>query len=239
MDWNGRLVGVQNLRVAPGREVLIGDSAHTALIIDKEYEYIDHPGEFRFVHMEFGALTDVAFPPHLDMKWSSHFTAEYFNILSSDFYLEPSALLDVSGRGTMKGSWNHNVKASNGQVGGPTYGSLYEPVHGGSQGGQSSTGVPGPRGGGVSRIKVGGVLLLDGILDATGLSGINGAGGGHFRGHGVMSSSGGQGSGGGGAGGRIAVHIEDKDEFRGDLLALGGSGTSETMEEQELCTWRK
>lgn len=68
--------------------------------------------------------------------------------------------------------------ASNGQVGGPTYGSLYEPVHGGSQGGQSSTGVPGPRGGGVSRIKVGGVLLLDGILDATGLIGINGAGGG-------------------------------------------------------------
>ncbi|PIK33360.1 hypothetical protein BSL78_29833 [Apostichopus japonicus] len=116
--------------------------------------------------MEFGALTDVAFPPplgvtfkvgFLDMKWSSHFTAEYFNILSSDFYLEPSALLDVSGRGTMKGSWSHNVKgaglvmllwrtASNGQVGGPTYGSLYEPVHGGSQGGQSSTGVLDPEG---------------------------------------------------------------------------------------------
>lgn len=37
------------------------------------------------------------------MKWSSHFTAEYFNILSSDFYLEPSALLDVSGRGYHEG----------------------------------------------------------------------------------------------------------------------------------------
>lgn len=48
---------------------------------------------------------------------------------------------------------------------------------------------------------------------------------GHFRGHGVMTSSGGQGS-GGGAGGRIAVHINDKDEFRGDLLSLGGQGTS-------------
>lgn len=38
-----------------------------------------------------------------DMKWSSHFTAEYFNILSSDFYLEPSALVDVSGRGYHEG----------------------------------------------------------------------------------------------------------------------------------------
>lgn len=38
-----------------------------------------------------------------DMKWGSHFTAEFFNILSSDFHLEPSALLDVSGRGYTEG----------------------------------------------------------------------------------------------------------------------------------------
>lgn len=69
-------------------------------------------------------------------------------------------------------------KASNGQAGGSTYGSLYEPVDMGSQGGATSSGAAGPRGGGVIRLKVGSVLQLDGTLDATGLSGTSGAGGG-------------------------------------------------------------
>lgn len=70
------------------------------------------------------------------------------------------------------------LQGPSGEAGGPTYGSLYEPVHMGSRGGPDSVGAVGPRGGGISRIKVGGILLLDGTLDATGLSGSNGAGGG-------------------------------------------------------------
>lgn len=66
---------------------------------------------------------------------------------------------------------------SNGQLGGAAYGSLYEPVERGSQGGPSNSG-PGPRGGGVMRIKVGGILHLDGELNADGLSGSGGASGG-------------------------------------------------------------
>ncbi|PIK61104.1 hypothetical protein BSL78_01929 [Apostichopus japonicus] len=111
-DWNGRLVGVQNLRIAPGREVLIRESAHTALIVDDNYEYIDVPGEFRFVHLEFGALTNVAFPPplgvrfkvgFLDMKWGSQLTAEYFEIYSSDLHLEPIALWKCPGEDSQMG----------------------------------------------------------------------------------------------------------------------------------------
>ena len=50
----------------------------------------------------------------------------------------------------------------------------------------------------------------------------------HFRGHGTISASGGRGdySSGGGAGGRIAVHIMDGDEYRGALTALGAGGTN-------------
>ncbi len=38
-----------------------------------------------------------------DMKWASKFTAEYFEILATDFYLEPSAILYCSGRGPEDG----------------------------------------------------------------------------------------------------------------------------------------
>ena len=37
------------------------------------------------------------------MKWASRFTAEYFEILASDFYLEPKATLYCSGRGPEDG----------------------------------------------------------------------------------------------------------------------------------------
>ena len=51
---------------------------------------------------------------------------------------------------------------------------------------------------------------------------------GHFRGHGTLSAIGGEGygSGGGGAGGRIAIHTQDSNEFKGGLLAYGSSGST-------------
>jgi hypothetical protein len=54
---------------------------------------------------------------------------------------------------------------------------------------------------------------------------------GYLRGHGAVSSLGGTGSvygalrGGSGSGGRIAVHISIKDEYKGGFHALGGVGT--------------
>ena len=58
------------------------------------------------------------------------------------------------------------------------YGSLYEPIAGGSRGGSASNGSPGPRGGGKIRIIVGAILNLDGQILTDGLTGASGAGGG-------------------------------------------------------------
>ncbi|XP_072025321.1 uncharacterized protein [Amphiura filiformis] len=284
LHWNGQMLGVRDLRVAYKRKVEIAEKAHTALIVDGEYEYKDEPGTFRFATLEFGSKSEVAFPPplgitfnvgFLDMKWASRFTAEYFEILASDFYLEPSATLYCSGRGPedggpgvgpIKGAGASHAtiggSAPGGTASGTTYGSLYEPTIGGSRGGPASSNAPGPRGGGVIRVKVGAILSLDGRIEVDGLDAPAGsrAGGssggavwvttGHFRGHGVISASGGHGdhTSGGGAGGRIAVHITEADEYRGALTALGAAGTSNSdrggtgtayAEQFENGTWYK
>ena len=51
---------------------------------------------------------------------------------------------------------------------------------------------------------------------------------GQFRGYGTLSVIGGKGYGsaGGGAGGRIAVHTLDANEYKGRLLAYGSPGTT-------------
>ena len=51
---------------------------------------------------------------------------------------------------------------------------------------------------------------------------------GNLRGHGTVSCIGGQGhlTSGGGAGGRIALHTWDANEYKGPLLAYGSTGTS-------------
>ena len=51
---------------------------------------------------------------------------------------------------------------------------------------------------------------------------------GQFRGHGKLSANGGKGhsSGGGGAGGRIGIHARQNNEYGGQLLAYGETGTS-------------
>ena len=51
---------------------------------------------------------------------------------------------------------------------------------------------------------------------------------GQFRGYGTLSAIGGKGYGsaGGGAGGRIAIHTRDANEYKGGLLAYGSPGTT-------------
>lgn len=51
---------------------------------------------------------------------------------------------------------------------------------------------------------------------------------GQLSGHGTASAVGGFGYGpaGGGAGGRIAIHTWDSNDFKGSLLAYGSSGTT-------------
>ncbi len=52
---------------------------------------------------------------------------------------------------------------------------MFEPTIGGSRGGPASNNSPGPRGGGVIRVKVGAVLSLDGQIEADGLDASSGS----------------------------------------------------------------
>ena len=126
--------------------------------------------------------------------------------------------------------------------GGPSYGSLLQPVTPGSGGGS-----PGGTGGGTVRMSVAGTLRVDGQLTANGADGPTGnysAGGGGaggslwltvgtLTGAGSISASGGQGfknygvgaqyTAGGGGGGRIAIEY-GANTMTGTITATGASG---------------
>lgn len=115
-----------------------------------------------------------------DIKFSSDFTAEFFEIEATDFYLEPDAKLDCSGRGFQNkttGSGRdsssggsgagHGTPGGDGAVvsGGEEVGSVYEPVLPGASGGTRIGGAAGSRGGGRVRVVVGFAFRLDGIIN--------------------------------------------------------------------------
>jgi hypothetical protein len=125
-----------------------------------------------------------------------------------------------------------------GAPGGPTYGSLMQPVDLGSAGG-TGAGEPGSAGGGAIRFTVAGTLLLNGTISANGGSFTPGHGGcgsggsiwltiGTLQGSGSISANGGSGrsdcDGGAGGGGRIAVYYDNAVgfSFANQVFALGG-----------------
>ena len=115
-----------------------------------------------------------------DVKFACDFKAEFFEIEATDFYLEPDAKLDCSGRGfenqtagsgkssSLGGSGaGHGTPGGDGAAvsGGEEVGSVYEPVLPGARGGAGIGGVAGSRGGGRVRVVVGFAFRLDGILN--------------------------------------------------------------------------
>jgi hypothetical protein len=125
-----------------------------------------------------------------------------------------------------------------GAPGGPTYGSLMQPVDLGSAGG-TGAGEPGSAGGGAIRFTAAGTLLLNGAISANGVSLTPGHGGcgsggsiwlttGTLQGNGSISANGGTGrsdcDGGGGGGGRIALYYGTNGGFdlAQQLSASGG-----------------
>jgi hypothetical protein len=126
--------------------------------------------------------------------------------------------------------------------GGMTYGSVIAPMDPGSGGGCYPAYGLGGAGGGVIRIDVTGMLLLDGRISADGGVGIgSGSGGGSggsvwvtagtLTGAGAISANGGMGNGfgltggGGGGGGRIAVQY-GMNLFFGITTSRGGNGSA-------------
>ncbi|HOX55407.1 MAG TPA: hypothetical protein P5205_01285 [Candidatus Paceibacterota bacterium] len=133
-----------------------------------------------------------------------------------------------------------NGGASSARPGGETYGSAQQPVDWGSGGGLGY-GAPagGSEGGGTIRLTVGGILMVNGALNASGNPGLQddsggGSGGsiwltaGALAGAGTIKADGGDGEvfeGGGGGGGRIAVYTP-LNVFGGLLSVAGGDGFS-------------
>ncbi len=117
-------------------------------------------------------------------------------------------------------------------AGGPSYGSLVEPVDVGSGGGRSNDGAGGA-GGGAMRLVIGGEFRLDGTVRANGVAGRGGGGSGGavnvqmgaFTGAGLIQANGGgaSGYGSGGGGGRIALYLHGC-QYTGTVQAAGGTG---------------
>jgi hypothetical protein len=150
---------------------------------------------------------------------------------------------DTNGGG---GGGGHGGNGGNPQsiyAGGPSYGSVIEPVDLGSAGGAGFGGIGGA-GGGAIRLIANQVFLVNGLISANGASGAvhgygasgGGAGGsiwitaGTLSGTGTINANGGIGpvvneeDGGGGGGGRIALHFMTN-EFAGTVSVAGGPST--------------
>jgi hypothetical protein len=129
-----------------------------------------------------------------------------------------------------------------GSAGGPTYGSIMQPVDWGSAGG-TGAGQAGTAGGGALQLTVNGTLTVNGIISANGVTlsssyggsyhGGCGSGGslwlsvGALQGEGVISANGGAdpySSSGAGGGGRIAIYYTNAPgfDFASQVTALGG-----------------
>ena len=63
--WDGQLLGVRHLRISPNVIVHVYDQAHTALIQNNEYVFLDDPGTFRFSSLDIAAQASVVFIPPL------------------------------------------------------------------------------------------------------------------------------------------------------------------------------
>jgi hypothetical protein len=130
--------------------------------------------------------------------------------------------------------------SASGVPGGATYGSALQPTDLGSSGGYDLSGAGYAslsQGGGAVRMRVGGVLTVNGKITANGNDGTydrsGGGSGGSiwlsartFDGHGFITANGGAGElfdGGGGGGGRIAIYSRTNN-FSGPVAAFGGYG---------------
>ena len=144
------------------------------------------------------------------------------------------AIYGSGGGGSFGG---YGAMSAGGAGTGAAYGSVTQPVDGGSGGGGARAVGDGGAGGGQIQLTVIGTLAVDGRLSADGFSGANlesggGSGGslwvtaGTLTGAGTISASGGLGNdgGGGGGGGRIALYLTTN-HFTGVMKAWG-AGTS-------------
>eukprot|EP00729_Bicosta_minor_P030451 gene30451-12263_t len=160
----------------------------------------------------------------IHFNYGSTTAAEAVDMEATNCLLEPSTVIDITGRGSLEdgdgtpaddhygagagaatvggaGAANYGSEA-----GGAAHGNMFEPTKDGSRGGARGT-TKGGRGGGAGLVKVGKIFDLDGSFLADGVSGpqLSGTGGGaggsvwivanHMKGYGAISANGGAGEG--------------------------------------------
>lgn len=204
------------------------------------------------VSFENAHLTEIVLTiGTLEIYYNAVLFGSWINIRSSKITVKPGGKIDLSGQGytsqsgpgagsrigligTGAGHGGFGARAS--QNSGTWYGSALNPNISGSGGGSCSSGVGGS-GGGHLHLQVVTLLVVDGKINVDGRNGNDSCGGGSggsiwasagdIKGNGLITSSGGSSSsGGGGSGGRIALYVQNKYGFEGNIKTLGGSGIS-------------
>ena len=69
LHWNGEMIGVQHLRIVPGRVITLGFNATTSSFVDNIYVRGD-PLNFEFSSFELGSGSFMPFPTPMGMKFT-------------------------------------------------------------------------------------------------------------------------------------------------------------------------
>lgn len=262
----GLMTNVQNLTVAEGANVVFYSTSQTALRENGSYVHMTEKGNISLSHLVIQRGSKATFLEseaslvitinRLAIRYQGRMSLNTGTIYSDSGVIESEGVLWLayegyeaeSGPGGSRTIGNLGYGASHGghggapsgSIGGPTYDSVYKPLHPGSGGGNGK-GLGG-RGGGYLVWENGKDLWIDGHLNLEGEQGQGqnaggGSGGGliivtlNFTGYGHVDVSGGAGSAigsaGGGSGGRMGIHIKFKNRFAGWLDATGGLGSGE------------
>ena len=265
---DGLITGVQKLFVAEGADVTFSSTSRTAMMSNGSYDFITSPGNISFSEITVQRNSVIELQKidedltitasWLNIKYEGQVNMNHGNIDTGHANIESLGVLNLNYTGFSSengpgAGWTSKEGIGYGGghggyggaphplTGGEPYGSLYQPLHLGSGGGNGAG--QGGSGGGMLYWKNGLALVVDGFIYLQGGhgEGVNSGGGSggsiliettNFTGHGEINVNGGNaaepdshgnmGLGYGGAGGRIAIHARHIYAFAGQLKSFGG-----------------
>lgn len=202
--FEGRVVGVHELIVAEGADIVFASTTQTGIQEDGIFTFLTTPGNITFpeIYVQKGSRlqfsringTLIFTAVILRIKYHSLVNINHGEIHSAWAWVESGALLvldgtghpgeygighgsTLNGIGSGAGHGGQGGSSRKGHLGGLPYGSVYRPFHLGSGGGHGQG--TGGSGGGMLLWKVGQELELDGLVTLRGRngSGLNAGGG--------------------------------------------------------------
>ena len=86
LKWEGEIIGMQHLRIVPGRNIAIGKNALTSSFMDDVYE-AGIPGKFQFSSVELGANSTLTFPRPMGMDFTVGYLVSMQQRMSPNIYI--------------------------------------------------------------------------------------------------------------------------------------------------------